>query len=140
MAINTEKDVEDGGRYLRFREAMRKNPLLDTTWRIGVFTVGATVLLAGLAMMVLPGPGFLGIIVGLAILATEFVWAQSALNKARVAAEKAKERALDPKTRLRNTIIAVVLGILAGAALIAYLRIVGTDLPWNVDWSEFNTR
>lgn len=137
--MNQEKELEGGGRYHRFREVMRQNPLLYTTWRVGVFTVGFVVLLAGVAMMVLPGPGMLAIVVGLAILATEFVWAQRALGKAKAAAEKAKEKALDPRTRRRNTILAVITGLLAAAALIAYLRIVGTDLPWNVDWSSPNT-
>ncbi|GAA3210781.1 PGPGW domain-containing protein [Actinocorallia longicatena] len=140
MAINQEKDSEGPGRYTRFRESVRSNTFLDTTWRVGVFTVGATVLAAGLAMMVLPGPGFLGIIVGLGILATEFVWAQTALSKAKNAAERAKERALDPATRRRNMILAVIGGLLVAAALIAYLLIVGTDLPWNADWSKINTR
>jgi uncharacterized protein (TIGR02611 family) len=38
--------------------------------------VGGVVLLAGIAMMVLPGPAFLVIPAGLAILATEFEWAE----------------------------------------------------------------
>ncbi|GAB3666223.1 hypothetical protein GCM10027589_31250 [Actinocorallia lasiicapitis] len=128
------------GRYGRFRAALRRNSLLDTTWRIGVFTVGATVLAAGLAMMVLPGPGILGIVAGLGILATEFVWAQTALAKAKHAADKAKEKALDPKARRRNTILAIIGGIAIAAALVAYLRVIGTDLPWNADWSKINTR
>src|SRR5689334_6092820 len=62
VAINQEKDLGGPGRYTRFRDTFRRNTLLNTTWRVGVFTVGATVLAAGLAMLVLPGPGFLGII------------------------------------------------------------------------------
>jgi len=138
--MNQEKELEERGRYHRFREFMRQNPLLYTTWRVGVFTVGSVVLLAGVVMMVMPGPGMLAIVVGLAILATEFVWAQRALGKAKAAAEKAKEKALDPRTRRRNTILAVLAGLLCAAALLTYLRIVGTDLPWNVDWTRFNTR
>ncbi|MDP3296836.1 MAG: PGPGW domain-containing protein [Thermodesulfovibrionia bacterium] len=38
--------------------------------------IGFTVLLIGLAMIVLPGPAIVVIPVGLAILATEFVWAR----------------------------------------------------------------
>jgi uncharacterized protein (TIGR02611 family) len=138
--MNQEKELEERGRYHRFREFMRQNPLLYTTWRVGVFTVGSVVLLAGVVMMVMPGPGMLAIVVGLAILATEFVWAQRALGKAKAAAEKAKEKALDPRTRRRNTILAVLAGLVCAAALLTYLRIVGTDLPWNVDWTRFNTR
>ena len=83
-------------------------------------------------MMVTPGPGIVGIVVGLAILGTEFAWAQRALHRAKEAAERAKEKALDPRKKRRNTILAVLGGILIGAAVIAYLVIYGFNLPWNV--------
>lgn len=51
--------------------------------RIVVAVVGSTVLLVGLAMLVLPGPAFILIPLGLAILATEFVWARRLLKRAR---------------------------------------------------------
>jgi tellurite resistance protein TerC len=50
--------------------------------RVGIGIVGSAVLLAGVAMIVLPGPAFLVIPAGLAILATEFSWAQRWLHKA----------------------------------------------------------
>ena len=46
-----------------------------------VAVLGFTVLGAGVAMLALPGPGVVVIIVGLAILATEFAWAERALDK-----------------------------------------------------------
>jgi tellurite resistance protein TerC len=51
--------------------------------RIVVAVVGATVLLIGIALMVLPGPAFVVIPIGLAILATEFAWARHWLKKVR---------------------------------------------------------
>jgi|GEM_PF-409674 uncharacterized protein (TIGR02611 family) len=48
--------------------------------RLAVLVLGGAVMLAGLAMLVLPGPGVLIVIVGLAILATEFAWAERALD------------------------------------------------------------
>jgi uncharacterized protein (TIGR02611 family) len=51
--------------------------------RIIVAVVGATVLLIGIALLVLPGPAFIVIPIGLAILATEFAWARHWLNKVR---------------------------------------------------------
>jgi tellurite resistance protein TerC len=45
--------------------------------------IGGTVLLIGVALIVLPGPAFIVIPVGLAILATEFAWARSALARAK---------------------------------------------------------
>ena len=48
-----------------------------------VAVVGGTVVLVGIAMVVLPGPAFVVIPLGLAILATEFVWARRWLKRAR---------------------------------------------------------
>ena len=48
--------------------------------RMLVLTIGSTVLMAGVLMLVLPGPGILVILVGLAILAIEFAWARGAAH------------------------------------------------------------
>ena len=46
--------------------------------RIGVLIGGSVLLVAGLAMLVLPGPGVAAIIAGLALLGTQFEWARRA--------------------------------------------------------------
>ncbi len=51
--------------------------------RIVVAVIGGTVLLGGVIMLVTPGPGIAGILLGLAILAVEFAWAKLWLNKVR---------------------------------------------------------
>gem|GEM_PF-1944242 len=51
--------------------------------RVIVSVVGATVLLIGIALLVLAGPAFVVIPVGLAILATEYAWAHRWLRKIR---------------------------------------------------------
>src|SRR5712664_3085654 len=51
--------------------------------RVIVSVVGATVLLIGVALLVLPGPAFIVIPIGLAILATEYAWARRWLRKVR---------------------------------------------------------
>jgi uncharacterized protein (TIGR02611 family) len=48
-----------------------------------IAVIGGTVVLIGIALIVLPGPAFIVIPIGLAILATEFAWAQSALARAK---------------------------------------------------------
>jgi tellurite resistance protein TerC len=54
--------------------------------RLIIVVAGFTVLIAGVAMIVLPGPAFIVIPIGLAILATEFIWARNLLDsvKARI--------------------------------------------------------
>jgi len=71
--------------------------LLRTARRLIVLVIGSTVLLIGLALLVLPGPAFVVIPLGLAILATEFRWARNLLRRLKTAAEKGVER-LDVKS------------------------------------------
>ena len=51
--------------------------------RVIVSVIGATVLLIGIALLVLPGPAIVVIPIGLAILATEYAWARRWLRKVR---------------------------------------------------------
>ena len=51
--------------------------------RVIVSVIGASVLLIGIALVVLPGPAFIVIPIGLAILATEYAWARRWLKKVR---------------------------------------------------------
>jgi tellurite resistance protein TerC len=55
---------------------------------IGV--IGATVLLIGLALIVLPGPAIIVIPIGLGILASEFFWARRVVKRGRILVERAK--------------------------------------------------
>ena len=64
-----------------------------------VGVIGFTVLLIGVAMTVLPGPAIVVIPLGLAILATEFVWAQRMLKRAQ---EMMKQKRLKPKMKARD--------------------------------------
>jgi uncharacterized protein (TIGR02611 family) len=62
-------------------------PLLRTLGRAvkrgGVFIVGTALLLAGAAMLVLPGPGIAVLFLGLVVLSAEFQWAQRILAWAK---------------------------------------------------------
>ena len=60
--------------------------------RIIIFVVGMSVLLFGIALLVLPGPAFIVIPVGLAILATEYAWARRWLHAIKESAEKGAEK------------------------------------------------
>ena len=54
--------------------------------------IGGTLLLIGVAMLVLPGPGLPIVAAGLAILATEFFWARRAWRTAKGAMAKARRK------------------------------------------------
>ena len=64
--------------------------LLTSLRKLIVALIGGTVVLIGVALIVLPGPAFIVIPIGLAILATEFAWAQSALARAKAMVGKKK--------------------------------------------------
>lgn len=82
---------------------------------------GFTLLLAGAAMMVLPGPAFVVIPIGLALLSLEFCWAQRLLDRSLVEAEKAKRKAAQTTwTQRLLTAGAVVLAVAAGVGAWGY--------------------
>lgn len=72
-------------------------PLLQALTRAvrrgGVFLVGTTLLVAGAAMLVLPGPGIAVILLGLVVLSAEFQWAKRVLAWVRERATDLKEQA-----------------------------------------------
>jgi tellurite resistance protein TerC len=59
--------------------------------RLIKIVVGFTMLLAGIAMLVLPGPGIVVVTLGLAILAAEFVWARRLLDRLKAAGRTARD-------------------------------------------------
>ena len=67
-----------------------KHPLFGTyrvAKRIAIGIVGGSVLVVGVLMIVLPGPAFAVIPVGLGILSLEFAWARSWLRKIKQKAQ-----------------------------------------------------
>lgn len=72
-------------------------PSVRLVKRIAVAVIGGTILLIGVVMIVLPGPAIVVIPMGLALLATEFVWAKRWLAKAREWAERAKAKVTSTK-------------------------------------------
>jgi uncharacterized protein (TIGR02611 family) len=49
--------------------------------RLIIAVVGGTLVLIGIVMIVTPGPGWLVILLGLSVLAAEFVWARRLLRR-----------------------------------------------------------
>lgn len=76
--------------------------LLRSSKRIAVTVVGGAFVLGGLAMLVLPGPGFVVVAIGFAILGTEYVWAAVALEKTKRVAVRAGDYAREGVRRIRR--------------------------------------
>ncbi len=60
--------------------------------RILVTVVGFALIALGLVLLVFPGPGILVVIAGLAVLATQYTWARSALDFTKRHAKGATNR------------------------------------------------
>uniref|UniRef100_A0AAU2W0M6 TIGR02611 family protein n=1 Tax=Streptomyces sp. NBC_00008 TaxID=2903610 RepID=A0AAU2W0M6_9ACTN len=125
----TKEDPELGSRAPEFIKASRA---LHLSWQVGVFLVGLAVVVAGIIMLPLPGPGWLVIFGGMAIWATEFVWAQLVLRWTRRKVTEAAKRALDPKVRRRNIALTVI-GLVIVAVLVGiYVWKFGIVMPWKI--------
>ncbi|MET7606859.1 TIGR02611 family protein [Streptomyces avermitilis] len=124
---NAERGL--GSRAPKFIKARRA---LHLSWQVGVFIVGLAVVVAGVIMLPLPGPGWLVIFGGMAIWATEFVWAQLVLRWTKRKVTEATRRALDPRVRRRNIILTTVGLVIIAALMAVYVWKFGFAMPWNI--------
>jgi len=94
-------------------------------FRIGFGIIGMLVLIGGLVMLVTPGPAFVLIPIGLAMLSLEFVWAERLLEKSLEQAQIAQEKAA--QTTRTQRILGAIAGLLAVAA--CALAVLWWDIP-----------
>lgn len=110
---------------------MHRHPVTGLITKVVVTLVGVLVIVAGFVMMITPGPGLVAILLGLAILSTEWAWAATTLTwlkrKAGEAAEAARQ--MDPAVRRRRILLTVGGLVLACALLVGYLA-------WQ-DWPQW---
>lgn len=112
----------------RFRAWLRRNWLLDTAWRLTVFFVGVTLMCLGVLFLVLPGPGWALIAIGLVVLASEYMWAQRLLHPVRQRLSQVKAKASQPQYRTQVRLISAGAVLLVGVALGAYVWRYGFSL------------
>ncbi|MGW7417067.1 TIGR02611 family protein [Streptomyces sp. NPDC054863] len=121
---------ELGSRAPQYIQARRT---LHLSWQVGVFVVGLAVVIAGIIMLPLPGPGWVVIFGGMAIWATEFVWAQLVMRWTKRKLTEAAQKALDPKVRRRNIILTTI-GLVIIAVLVGiYVWKFGIVMPWKIN-------
>ncbi|WP_328539789.1 TIGR02611 family protein [Streptomyces sp. NBC_00344] len=133
--MSTESDGRDeaasaAGLGSRAPEFIRASRALHLSWQAGVFLVGLAVVAAGIVMLPLPGPGWLVIFGGMAVWATEFVWAQLVLRWTKRKVTEAAQKALDPRVRRRNIVLASIALVVVAALLVIYVRQFGFVMPW----------
>ncbi|SDJ89718.1 TIGR02611 family protein [Streptomyces indicus] len=125
--------VTEEGLGSKAPEFIKARRALHLSWQVGIFIVGLVVVVAGIIMLPLPGPGWVVIFGGMAIWATEFVWAQLVLRWTKRKVTEAAQRALDPKVRRRNIILTSIGLVIVGVLLGIYLWKFGFTMPWKID-------
>lgn len=121
-------------RWQRVHGHLHRNRAMSATTKLVVTLVGSAVLIAGLIMMVTPGPGLVGIAAGLAILSTEWDWADRWLQVARRKLDEAMEgeSAEDTRRRRRRALIVTVVTVSTAVLVSAYVAL--RDWPvWSLD-------
>jgi uncharacterized protein (TIGR02611 family) len=108
----------------RLSERRAEHVRKGTFYRIVFAVAGGIVTLAGIAMLVTPGPAFVIIPIGLAMLALEFAWAERALDHALEKADQAQRKAAQTTPAQR---------LLAGAAIaLAVAAFVAAAIIWDI--------
>ena len=117
--------TDERSRVERARDWSHGSRTRRALWHTGIVTVGGGLVLAGLLMLVLPGPGWAAIILGLVVLASEYAWAHRVLQPVRRVADRAAQAALDPARRRRNLVLAGFAALIAAAAVGWYFSVYG---------------
>ena len=123
-------------RAARAHRRAHANPVTGAITKVVVTLVGAAVVLLGVVMSGpgIPGPGIVVILLGLAILATEWAWAERLLQWGREKVRRAAERArtMDPAVRRRRLLLTGLAVVVVVAAIALYVRTY--DWPgWSVE-------
>jgi uncharacterized protein (TIGR02611 family) len=113
MAAPTEPELV---RKLRARQAEHKQR--GRLYRWAFVLVGIAVLAIGVAMLALPGPAFVVIPIGLAILSLEFAWAERLLERALIKGEEARRKASEA-TPLQKALTGAAFACAIAAAVTA---------------------
>jgi uncharacterized protein (TIGR02611 family) len=111
METRPRRRFVDGVKERRERHRERSRVV-----RAAVVLAGFVVVLAGLAMIPLPGPGLLVVAAGLAVLALEFVWAERLLERTVDRMTKTSET-VKRATRAQQVLLGL-LGVLVAAAAV----------------------
>lgn len=115
-----------------FRAFFARHRTLDLVYRVAVGVLGAAVVLAGIVLIPLPGPGWLIVFAGLALLATEFAWAGRLLDFAR-----SKVRGWTDWVTRQSLLVrgAIALGSLLAVGGAVWLYVATQGVPgWLPNW------
>jgi len=111
-----------------------KSRARQVVWRSFITILGTAVTFAGILMLALPGPGWAAIFLGLAILASEYVWAQRLLRYTKDRAQGAASAVLAKENRGLALSLGLVAALLVAAVVSWYLYRFGWSLDGPLGW------
>jgi uncharacterized protein (TIGR02611 family) len=106
------------------RRFVARNRGLEVAYRVLVAIIGFAIIVTGLALIPLPGPGWLIVFAGLAVLSTEFAWAERLLRFARNKVHGWTEWVLRQPLAVRGLIGLAGLAFVAGTVAL-YVKVEG---------------
>jgi uncharacterized protein (TIGR02611 family) len=112
----------------RWRRRLAARRSIDTPYRVAVGVVGGLVVALGVVTIPLPGPGWLTVIAGLFVLATEFTWAERLLEFTRHHVHRWTEW-----LGRRSVLVRIGVGLLT-AAFVCAVVVVTLHLVGVPDW------
>jgi uncharacterized protein (TIGR02611 family) len=105
---------------------------VNHSYRVCVGIVGGLIVAFGLLTIPLPGPGWLTVIAGLFVLATEFTWAERLLEFTKKHVKRWTDWVTHQPVWVR-VVIAVATAAFVYGVLVVTLRIMGVP-DWVPDW------
>ncbi|EGX55607.1 hypothetical protein SZN_31969 [Streptomyces zinciresistens K42] len=131
--VDGVKNRDEEGLGSKAPEFVKARRVLHVSWQVGVFLLGLAIVVAGIVMLPLPGPGWVVIFGGMAVWATEFVWAQLVLRWTKRKVTEAAQKALDPRVRRRNIILTSIGLVIVTVLVGIYVWKFGVVMPWKIE-------
>jgi len=116
----------------KWRKRLAANAPVNHGYRIGVGVVGFLIVIGGVAAIPLPGPGWLVVIGGLFVLATEFTWAERLLEFTKRHVKSWTEWVTRQPVWVR-ALIGVATAAFVYGVLVVTLHLTGVP-DWIPDW------
>jgi uncharacterized protein (TIGR02611 family) len=118
------RTLDDAPSRFGLRRLVARNRALELVYRVLVAIIGFAIIVTGFALIPLPGPGWLIVFAGLALLSTEFAWAERLLRYARAKVRGWTSWVTHQPIAVRALIGLVGLAFVAGAVIL-YVDVVG---------------
>ena len=128
------------GAYQSVRSFMAKTPVTFLVWHLLVVTIGLVFLVAGIVMLVVPGPGTLFIVLGIFVLSTEYTWAKRAMGPIKSIIEISSKWWQDPTLRKIRRQVLVTFALILMGMVAWYLYQYQFTLDGFRELEEFLTR